>query len=123
MFLKNGRQDIAESQIKLLLQNFDLVWNTDSPQFTTCFEQTVLIWVPCFFIIFFTPLELYNIKTSRYADIPWSFLNVTRLLISIILIGLSASDLVYGIISKGSPGVYNVHIFTPIIKMVTFVSP
>lgn len=98
------------------------MWNTDNPQFTTCFEQTALVWIPCVFLLIFTPFELYYIKISKYANIPWSFLSISRLLISIILIGLSVSDLVYGIISKGSPGVYNVHIITPIIKMVTFVS-
>lgn len=40
---------------------------------------------------------------------------------SICLIVLSVSDLIYGITSKGLPGVYDVHIVTPAIKIVSFV--
>ena len=28
------------------LQDIDLTWNTGSPDFTSCFQETVLVWAP-----------------------------------------------------------------------------
>lgn len=106
------------------LQNSSLTWYTEDPEFTKCFEQTVLIWVPCLFLWTFASLEVYYILSSKKRDIPWNWLNVSKLLITVILIVLSFSDIVASIAysESGEFNIYNVDIYTPIIKILSFVS-
>jgi ATP-binding cassette, subfamily C (CFTR/MRP), member 1 len=70
----------------------------------------------------FALLEVYYIKTSRYRDIPWGFLNVTKSLVLFALIALAFIDMSVAIDVRESQGLFPVHIVTPIIKIVSFVS-
>lgn len=65
-----------------LFQNVNLTWNTTSPDFTPCFEKTVLVWVPCIFLWVFSPMEVYYILNSKQKDIPWTWLNISKLVSS-----------------------------------------
>ncbi|XP_015378037.1 PREDICTED: multidrug resistance-associated protein 1-like, partial [Diuraphis noxia] len=54
-------------------------WNTTDPDVTLCFEKTALVWSPCLFLWLFSPLEVYYLVHSRYRDIPWNWLNLSKL--------------------------------------------
>ena len=45
--------------------NQSMVWNTTRPQFTHCFEDTVLVGLPSIFLWFLTPFWLSNIYGRR----------------------------------------------------------
>ncbi|XP_062567586.1 multidrug resistance-associated protein 1-like [Saccostrea cucullata] len=47
------------------LWDFNLTWNTASPDLTPCFQKTVLPWIPCIFILIFSPLRLYLLPNER----------------------------------------------------------
>uniref|UniRef100_A0A1B0D0A2 ABC-type glutathione-S-conjugate transporter n=1 Tax=Phlebotomus papatasi TaxID=29031 RepID=A0A1B0D0A2_PHLPP len=81
-----------------------------------------MIWVPCGFLILFTPLELYFIATSKHGRIPWTFLNVGKTITTFLLFTLATADLAIGtdLWIAEEPGIYPVHIVTPVILMVTF---
>ncbi|XP_059614039.1 multidrug resistance-associated protein 1-like [Phlebotomus argentipes] len=101
----------------------DLTWATEDPDFTPCFHKTIMVWVPCGFLILFAPLEFYFIATSQNGRIPWSFFNVGKTITNFLLFTLATADLAVGAdlwISE-VPGVYPVHIVTPVILMVTFI--
>lgn len=83
--------------------------------------HTVLVWAPCIFLYIFAPLDIYYAKTSKYSNIPWGYLNVTRLVLNLALIALSISDIIMAA-TWGIDELYDVHIVTPIVKLVTFVS-
>ena len=34
----------------LCLQEWNVTWHTSSPDFTKCFQNTVLVWVPCLYL-------------------------------------------------------------------------
>jgi hypothetical protein len=104
------------------LQDNELSWATTNPDFTFCFQQTTLVYVPCAILWLFAPLEVYKLKRSRYSDIPWSMLNTAKTLILFLLIALTFVDLSMGIYSRESQGLFPVHIVTPIVKIVSFVS-
>jgi len=106
---------------KIYFQNYTKTWDTENPFFTPCFELTVLIWAPCVFLWLFTPLDAYYIKTSRYANIPWGTLNISRYIITFLLLAITLADLIMGIIRQ-EEGAYNVHIVTPAVKLISFVS-
>lgn len=108
------------------LQNSSLSWYTDDPDLTKCFEKTVLIWIPCLFLWTFASLEVFYILHSKKRDIPWNWLNVLKLVGTGALFMLTVVDLgayIYQSTSSDdeSATLYNVDIYSPIIKMTTFV--
>lgn len=108
----------------LNFQNWSVSWETDDPDFTDCFERTVLVWIPCLFLWIFASLEVYYILNSKKRNIPWNFLNVSKIIVTSLLILLAFSDLVTNFAYSESDkfSVYSVDIYTPAIKLLSFVS-
>lgn len=106
------------------LQNQELTWSAEDPDFTFCFKQTALIWVPCAFVALFAILDVYVRSKSRYSDIPWSFLNVSKSLVLVSLICLTFIDLsmMLSVRSDDAVDIYNVQIVSVSVKAGTFVS-
>ncbi len=72
-----------------------VTWFTDNPDFTPCFHATILASVPTAFLLLFTPLQLYHASTSTDRGVPWSYVNVTRVILTGLLILLTVVDLCY----------------------------
>ncbi|XP_018568582.1 multidrug resistance-associated protein 1-like [Anoplophora glabripennis] len=100
--------------------NTNLTWNTNDPDFTKCFQKTVLVWIPCFFLWAFSSFEVYYLIKSKRRDIPWNWLNISKLVVTGILSILCLSDLVNAFQSTNSDNVYSVDIYSPLIKLFTF---
>lgn len=96
-------------------------WYTQEPDFTRCFQITALVWGPCAFLWIFSLMEIYYIRNSKNRDIPFGFLNGSKLAINLILILLSVADLVVAI-SSDDARIQSPHLYTPAIKIATFVS-
>ena len=64
------------------LWDADLTWNTDSPDLTECFQETVLVYAPAAVLLLFLPLQALYIKRSRDRGVPWTLLNVARTLLT-----------------------------------------
>lgn len=60
-------------------QDWNLTWYTDSPRFTPCFEETVLVWLPCSFLWIFSIIEIPKSYKSKFRRIPWGYLNIGKL--------------------------------------------
>ncbi|KAI2474232.1 hypothetical protein C4B38_000299, partial [Diabrotica virgifera virgifera] len=103
----------------------NLTWNTNDPEFTPCFEKTVLVWIPCIFLWVFAGLEVFYIFNSKRRNIPWNWLNLSKLAITATLIVLTISDIVNSFKTAGNRGseVNDVDIYSPLIKILTFTSP
>nr|XP_040235085.1 multidrug resistance-associated protein 1 isoform X8 [Anopheles coluzzii] len=99
--------------------DLNLTWYTDDPDLTPCFQQTVLVWAPCAFLWLFSFLELYYLRKSANKDVPWSFVNVSKLLVIGSLIVLTIVDLAKAISTDGisAPLFY----YTPVIKLASFI--
>lgn len=104
------------------MQDSNKTWHTEDPFFTSCFELTILVWVPCVLLFVFAPLDIYYIKSSKYANIPWGFVNITRLAIPALLICLCIADLSMAAWLRDELNLHNVYMVTPVIKLITFVS-
>ena len=50
--------------------NQTLVWNTTNPRLTDCFQDTVMIGIPCVFLWLLTPFWLLNIYRRRRSQFP-----------------------------------------------------
>lgn len=121
--------------------NQSLSWQAESPDLTPCFQETILVWIPCAFLWIFSPYELYkirhlNIKSSRRNDgtrhkLPWTLLSILKVTLTSLLILLTLCQLTNVLIRKfsskqlpndeGISTVYPVEWLTPSIQLVTFI--
>ncbi|CAH1105174.1 unnamed protein product [Psylliodes chrysocephalus] len=99
-----------------------LSWNVSNPEFTPCFEKTFMVWIPCIFLWIFTGLEVYYMLSSKRWNIPWNWLNLLKLGITATLIVLTISDVVtsFKTASANESVVFDVDIYSPLIKIFTF---
>lgn len=82
---------------------------------------TALVWAPCILLFLFAPLDIYYALSSKYKNIPWGYLNVFRLMTTGALIIIALVDLIMAA-TWTTDEVFDVHIVTPVIKIITFVS-
>ncbi|KAG5674807.1 hypothetical protein PVAND_004755 [Polypedilum vanderplanki] len=99
--------------------NNSVTWETDSPHFTRCFEQTVLVWIPCAFLWIFAALDVFYMRNSKDRNIPKGILNISKLILTALITILTICDLVYAITYKGET--FPVNFYTPVIKIATFI--
>uniref|UniRef100_A0A1B6KK54 ABC transmembrane type-1 domain-containing protein n=1 Tax=Graphocephala atropunctata TaxID=36148 RepID=A0A1B6KK54_9HEMI len=98
------------------------VWDTSNPDLSLCFEKTVLVWVPCLVLWLLSPLELCLILRSKCRDIPWAPLNSAKLLLNLLLIVISVTNLIGSAVQhfQGENN-FAVDLWTPAIQTLTFV--
>ncbi|XP_014486459.1 PREDICTED: multidrug resistance-associated protein 1 isoform X2 [Dinoponera quadriceps] len=101
--------------------NASLTWNTTNPDLTECFEKTILVWVPCAFLWVFSSMEVYYILHSKRRNVPYTWLFITKQVLTIALILLSIVDLGMAIHESSSSEVSSVEYYTPFIKIITFI--
>lgn len=101
------------------LWDSNLTWTSGVLEFTTCFQDTVLVWTPLAVLWLSCGIDFHYIKRSRYQDISWNSLNIFKTVILIALIGLSLIDLIFVSVLNE---VFIVSILNPILYVATFVS-
>ena len=76
--------------------NTTLTWDSEHPDFTNCFQRTVLSWCPIILLLFFSGFELPNYFSSNNPNrkIPWSTLNITKLCATSGLIMVNITELI-----------------------------
>ena len=98
------------------LWDANLTWYTDNPDFTTCFHQTVLVYVPLALLIVLGAFEFNYARKSKDRQIPWTPLNITKLVINIALIVLVVIDFIYEVSNQ----VASVHVVSSVCKLATY---
>ncbi|XKL66874.1 hypothetical protein PGB90_010294 [Kerria lacca] len=78
--------------------DLNTTWNTEYPDFTICFEKTILVWIPCAFLWICLPLEIYYLRHSKAFNIPFNLYNITKLGL---FFGLTVANIKLGIRSSG----------------------
>lgn len=107
---------------KYFFQDDETLWTKVNPSLTSCFRNTVLIWVPCMFLWIFSIIDVKRRLNSRYRDIPWSFLNITKFFLLFILISLTFAELAFLLSLNDEDFIYPVHFVATGMKIATFVS-
>lgn len=102
-------------------QDSNLTWNTTDPDFTPCFLNTVLVYAPCIFLAVLAPLDIHYARNSKYSNIPWSWSNCTRLLLNVLLMAIAVADIVMAATWENADELFDVHLVTPAVKIITFV--
>ncbi|KYN22520.1 Multidrug resistance-associated protein 1, partial [Trachymyrmex cornetzi] len=98
----------------------NLTWYTNDPDLTECFQKTILVWVPCIFLWTFSAMEAYYLLNSKRRNVPYTWLFISKQVLTVGLILLSIVDLGMAIHESTFRMVYSVDYYTPIVKIVSF---
>ena len=62
------------------LWDSDLTWYTDQPDFTTCFHETVLVYVPCGILWLLAPLQIYFARQCKDGkkNLAWQLVEIGK---------------------------------------------
>ena len=83
------------------LWNQNLTWFTESPDFTSCFHKTVLVYLPCIFLWLFSPIEMRSNYIGMKRFVPWTFFNVTKIVSCSLLAIICILELIcFGILTN-----------------------
>ena len=77
------------------LWDSQVTWYTENPDFTTCFHQTVLIYVPSGLLLILAPIQLSLARHSKDAQVPWAILPILKLSLTGLLTVFCIVDLIY----------------------------
>lgn len=130
------------------LQDSALSWYTRNPDLTQCFQKTVLVWIPCWFLCLMIPLHIYLLRRSNSHNHKWTWNSLTKMvanssaayyfracfgywlavlqIVAVILVVVSMTDLTtelykYSQGSAGSPVIPHVDMIAPLMKLISFV--
>ncbi|XP_071568156.1 multidrug resistance-associated protein 1 isoform X3 [Temnothorax nylanderi] len=98
----------------------NLTWYTNNPDLTECFQKTILVWVPCIFLWAFSAMEAYYFLNSKRRNVPYTWLFISKQVLTVGLILLSIVDLGVAIHASTYRTVHSVDYCTPIVKIVSF---
>ena len=68
------------------LWDLNVTWNSEEPDFTHCFQSTVLIYVPALIFALFLPFKWWSWKETKRGRVPWTPIIGARLALNLALI-------------------------------------
>ncbi|NP_001002971.1 multidrug resistance-associated protein 1 isoform X1 [Canis lupus baileyi] len=74
---------------------WDVSWNTSNPDFTKCFQNTVLVWVPCCYLWLCFPFYFLYLSRHDRGYIQMTYLNKTKTALGFVLWIVCWADLFY----------------------------
>jgi multidrug resistance-associated protein (MRP) len=100
----------------------NLTWETPAwPDFTPCFQETLLAWLPCFVLWIFAPFEIVSIYKSERKYIPITLLNQFKTFLTIVLCLLAVGEVVEPFVVNPTASTQINDYVSPTIKAVTYV--
>ncbi|XP_077529739.1 multidrug resistance-associated protein 1-like [Haemaphysalis longicornis] len=99
-----------------------LTWYAETPDFTPCFQETALLWAPCVLFWLTSVCDIVAFKKSRNRPLPWTFFNIAKVTLALILVLVSLVEMVQALFRYSSGAiVYPVEYYAPAIRLVTFI--
>ncbi|XP_030339197.1 multidrug resistance-associated protein 1 isoform X2 [Strigops habroptila] len=75
--------------------DWNLTWHTENPDFTQCFQNTVLVWIPCIYLWVCFPVYFLYLRYHDRGYIQMSNLNKAKTALGLILWIVCWADLFY----------------------------
>ncbi|XP_074741577.1 multidrug resistance-associated protein 1 isoform X8 [Strix uralensis] len=76
-------------------KDWNLTWHTENPDFTQCFQNTVLVWIPCIYLWVCFPVYFLYLRCHDRGYIQMSNLNKAKTALGLILWIVCWADLFY----------------------------
>ncbi|KAG1674187.1 Multidrug resistance-associated protein 1 [Nymphon striatum] len=105
----------------LRICDYDLVWNGDYPDLTTCFQNTILAWVPLGFLIICSPFILFQ-KGNGNNPTQWSTSVISKLLADVCLAALAIVEVIWMTVYADPHSVSTAMITAAGLRIFTYVS-
>ncbi|XP_077843263.1 multidrug resistance-associated protein 1 isoform X12 [Macaca mulatta] len=92
------------------LWDWNVTWYTSNPDFTKCFQNTVLVWVPCFYLWACFPFYFLYLSRHDRGYIQMTLLNKTKTALGFLLWIVCWADLFYSFWER-SRGIFLAPVF------------
>uniref|UniRef100_A0A2K5X4Y9 Multidrug resistance-associated protein 1 n=1 Tax=Macaca fascicularis TaxID=9541 RepID=A0A2K5X4Y9_MACFA len=93
-----------------LFLDWNVTWYTSNPDFTKCFQNTVLVWVPCFYLWACFPFYFLYLSRHDRGYIQMTLLNKTKTALGFLLWIVCWADLFYSFWER-SRGIFLAPVF------------
>uniref|UniRef100_A0A2K6QY75 Multidrug resistance-associated protein 1 n=1 Tax=Rhinopithecus roxellana TaxID=61622 RepID=A0A2K6QY75_RHIRO len=90
--------------------DWNVTWYTSNPDFTKCFQNTVLVWVPCFYLWACFPFYFLYLSRHDWGYIQMTLLNKTKTALGFLLWIVCWADLFYSFWER-SRGIFLAPVF------------
>ncbi|PAV81016.1 hypothetical protein WR25_06937 [Diploscapter pachys] len=93
---------------------------TGMPNLSACTQHTILVWAPTAFFFVLLPFLVWQAKhnSRRYKPLPWSFLLIVKILLCVLMVGISVCLEVFYIVHHSSS--YPADYIYPIMLILVF---
>uniref|UniRef100_A0A672QTB7 Multidrug resistance-associated protein 1 n=1 Tax=Sinocyclocheilus grahami TaxID=75366 RepID=A0A672QTB7_SINGR len=82
-------------KLKTLCSDWNRTWQTHNPDLTPCFQNTVLVWIPCLYLWLFAPFYILYLKRNDCGYICMTHLNRAKTVIGFTLWLICWADVFY----------------------------
>jgi len=98
------------------------IWEEQIPYISSCFQSTVFSYIPCIYLFLFAPYEVLKIKSLAKKTVPWTLVNISKILFSLLLAILCLVQLFsYVLASEGDETFFSAQIVQSMIEIISFV--
>uniref|UniRef100_A0A672ZWU9 Multidrug resistance-associated protein 1 n=1 Tax=Sphaeramia orbicularis TaxID=375764 RepID=A0A672ZWU9_9TELE len=96
-------------------QDWNRTWHTANPDLTQCFQNTVLVWLPCFYLWLCAPIYLLYLRRHDNGYICMSHLNKAKTAVGFLLWIICWADVFYSFWERSHDNVISapVHLVSP----------
>ncbi|XP_056608084.1 multidrug resistance-associated protein 1 [Triplophysa dalaica] len=104
------------------LWDWNLTWYTAHPDLTQCFQHTVLVWFPCFYLWICAPFYCLYLRFYDHGRISISSLCCAKMGLGLCLASFGFLELVYLLVEKNKEIEHHmVFLLSPIIRSITMI--
>ncbi|MCJ8739010.1 hypothetical protein PDJAM_G00042380 [Pangasius djambal] len=104
------------------LWDWNVTWYTLNPDLTQCFQHTVLVWFPCFYLWVCSPFYLLYLRCFHHGRISFSRLCCAKTILGVCLVLFSILELLYLLFERRTEIEHHtVFLLSPIIRSLTMV--
>ncbi|KAI4887709.1 hypothetical protein NFI96_025031, partial [Prochilodus magdalenae] len=82
--------------------DWNRTWHTHSPDLTQCFQNTLLVWIPCLYLWLFAPFYIFYLKSHDRGYICMTHLNKAKTVTGFLLWIICWADVFYSFWERGS---------------------
>ncbi|KAJ7305801.1 hypothetical protein JRQ81_010167 [Phrynocephalus forsythii] len=111
-----------ERSYTVVQSDWNQTWHTNTPRFTSCFQTTIMIWIPCIYLWASSPFYYLYLQKSSRGYIRMSALFKAKMVLGIIFVVLYFSSTVYVLweANQGTPQAPG-FIITPALQVATMI--
>ncbi|KAF5894744.1 multidrug resistance-associated protein 1-like [Clarias magur] len=115
-----GAEGAASKHRTHTADDSNLTWNTSTPNLTKCFQHTVLVWVPCFYLWVCSPFYVLYLRCFHHGLISISRLCRAKTVLGMCLVLFWILELFCLLSENGSnTQLHMVFLLSPIIRILT----